>query len=132
MPTYKKVLDVALYYLLGIFRGEPHPVPKTPQAKHNPLQRITYLAVVSFLVPFQIITGFVYYYYNSWPGLGIEWSLSSIALLHTAGAFAYVIFFIVHVYMTTTGETPFAHIKAMITGWEEIKHPEMVQDWEKR
>jgi thiosulfate reductase cytochrome b subunit len=29
------------------------------------------------------------------------------------------VFFIVHVYLTTTGHTPTAHIKAMVTGWEE-------------
>jgi thiosulfate reductase cytochrome b subunit len=28
-------------------------------------------------------------------------------------------FFFVHVYLTTTGHTPLAHIKTMITGWEE-------------
>jgi len=28
-------------------------------------------------------------------------------------------FLIVHVYFATTGHTPLAHVKAMITGWEE-------------
>jgi hypothetical protein len=28
-------------------------------------------------------------------------------------------FFFIHVYLTTTGHTVFAHIKAMITGWED-------------
>jgi thiosulfate reductase cytochrome b subunit len=32
-----------------------------------------------------------------------------------------LIFLIVHVYLTTTGHTPLAHIRAMISGWEE--HP---------
>jgi thiosulfate reductase cytochrome b subunit len=34
-------------------------------------------------------------------------------------------FFFIHVYLTTTGHTVFAHIKAMITGWEEAEpdHP---------
>ena len=31
-------------------------------------------------------------------------------------------FFFIHVYLTTTGHTVFAHIKAMITGWEEEEH----------
>jgi hypothetical protein len=30
------------------------------------------------------------------------------------------VFVIAHVYLTTTGHTVFAHIKSMITGWEEI------------
>jgi hypothetical protein len=29
-------------------------------------------------------------------------------------------FFIVHVYLTTTGHTLTAHIKAMVTGWEDV------------
>ena len=39
-----------MYYSVGIFRGDPHPVPKSQRAKHNPLQRLTYLAIVSVLV----------------------------------------------------------------------------------
>lgn len=121
IPTFKKLLEVMFYYAIGIFRGEAHPVPKSKRTKHNPLQRLTYLNIVIILVPFQIITGFLYYYYNSWPQLGLDMGLSVIALLHTAGAFAFLVFLIVHVYMTTTGHTPLAHIKAMFTGWEEVE-----------
>ncbi|MBS3731704.1 MAG: cytochrome b/b6 domain-containing protein [Desulfobacterales bacterium] len=121
IPTYKKLFDVVRFYAYGIFTGEPHPVPKTTRAKHNPLQRLTYLGIVSFLVPFQIITGFLYYYYSAWPALGWDWALMPVALLHTVGAFAMLAFLIVHVYMTTTGPTVFAHIKSMFTGWEEVE-----------
>ena len=47
------------------------------------------------------------------------------------GAFAILQFIIIHVYMTTTGHTVFAHIKAMITGWEDIREDVVVEDWEK-
>jgi len=30
-------------------------------------------------------------------------------------------FVVAHVYLTTTGHTVFAHIKAMITGWDEVE-----------
>ncbi len=115
-PTYRKLWDVAHYYMVGIFRGEKHPVPKSERAKHNPLQRLTYLGVVTVLIPFQMATGFVYYYYNE-----LNPSLGFVAALHTIGAFAFLIFLIVHVYMTTTGHTVFCHIKAMCTGWEEVE-----------
>jgi hypothetical protein len=46
--------------------------------------------------------------------LSLEW----VAFFHTAGAFMILAFFIVHVYLTTTGHTVTSHIKAMITGWE--------------
>jgi len=39
VPTTKKLIDVIVYYAHGIFQGKPHPVEKSPGAKHNPLQR---------------------------------------------------------------------------------------------
>lgn len=36
-----------------------------------------------------------------------------------SGQYLMLSFLIVHVYLTTTGHTPLAHIKAMISGWEE-------------
>jgi thiosulfate reductase cytochrome b subunit len=33
-------------------------------------------------------------------------------------------FLIGHLYLSTTGHTPLAHIKAMITGWENGDAPE--------
>jgi len=46
--------------------------------------------------------------------------LETLAFIHTVAAFLLVIFFIVHVYMTTTGHTVFSNIMAMITGSEEV------------
>ena len=57
-------------------------------------------------------------------------SLQAIALVHTAGAFAILSFIVVHVYMTTTGHTIFAHVRAMITGWEQVADEKSVGDWE--
>lgn len=131
IPTFRKLFEVIWFYIFGIFTGKPHPVPKTRGAKHNPLQRLTYLGVVSLLVPLQLITGFFAYYYTSWPQ---HWaaSLETVAVLHTAGGFAFILFTIVHIYMTTTGHTVGAHIKAMLTGWELIPDSESVGDWETR
>jgi len=131
IPTFKKLFDVAFYYMLGIFRGAEHPVPKTVRTKHNPLQRLAYLGTVMVLVPFQLITGYLYYYYNAWPSLGWDWALAPVALLHTAGGFAIMAFIIVHVYMTTTGPTLGAHTRAMITGWDEVEG-EAGHEWEEK
>ena len=60
IPTTKKMFEVVRYYLYGIFRGEPHPVPKRKEAKHNPLQRLTYLALAALLLPIQMATGFAW------------------------------------------------------------------------
>ena len=133
IPTTKKMLAVVRYYSYGIFRGEAHPVPKRKEAKHNPLQRLTYLSLAALLLPLQMLTGLLYWSYNSWGDYGLAGlSLSPLALVHTALAFAILSFFIVHVYMTTTGHTILAHTKAMITGWEEVAEGEHVEEWEKK
>ena len=121
IPTTKMLLNVMLYYMIGIFKGEPHPVPKSERVKHNPLQRLTYLGISVFLIPFQMITGLLYYTYNSWPQMGFgKLALSAIAFLHMAGGFALLVFLVVHVYMTTTGHSLTAHFRAMCSGWEEV------------
>jgi thiosulfate reductase cytochrome b subunit len=132
IPTTKKMLAVMGYYAFGIFQGKPHPVPKRKDAKHNPLQRLTYLSLAALLLPVQMLTGLLYWTYNSWPAWGLGWlPLSVVAFVHIAGAFALLAFLIVHVYMTTTGHSIGAHIRAMCTGWEEVEE-HAVQKWEER
>jgi len=132
VPTSRKMLEVMRYYALGIFRGEPHPVPKRREAKHNPLQRLTYLALAAALLPVQMITGFLYWGYNSWHAWRLGWlSLEVLAFVHMAGAFAILSFLVVHLYMVTTGHTVTAHTKAMITGWEDVEEGTLVESWEK-
>ncbi|PID78249.1 MAG: cytochrome B [Deltaproteobacteria bacterium] len=131
IPTMKKIFDVMMFYAFYIFKGADHPVPKSKRKKHNPLQRITYLIMVSFLVPYQIITGFIYYFYNEIPmAANIQPDLGLMAAFHTIGGFAFLIFLIIHLYMTTTGHTIFSHIKAMFTGWEEVENIKDIEAWE--
>jgi len=133
VPTTKKMLEVVRYYLFGIFTGQPHPCPKSQDAKHNPLQRLTYLTLAAALLPFQMATGLLYYLYHSWKELGLTgFSLGGVAVLHLIGGFAVLIFLITHLYMTTTGHTVFTHIKAMFTGWEDVARPSDAAEWEKR
>ncbi len=128
IPTTKKLLAVVVYYSFGIFQGKPHPVQKSPGAKHNPLQRLTYLGLSAMLLPTQMLTGLLYFTYNSWSGPVI--GLTLVAWLHTLIAFMLISFLIVHLYMTTTGHSIFSHISGMITGWEEIYETTKVEDWE--
>ncbi|MCF8083147.1 MAG: cytochrome b/b6 domain-containing protein [Deltaproteobacteria bacterium] len=120
VPTTKKLLAVAWYYMHGIFKREPHPVPKSARVKHNPLQRLTYLGIAIVLIPVQMASGILYFYYNSLPEWGMSIPLSYISFVHTACAYALLIFLVVHVYMTSTGHSITAHFKAMCTGWEEV------------
>ncbi len=128
VPTTKKLFSVVIYYAYGIFKGNPHPVQKSPGAKHNPLQRLTYLGLSLLLLPVQMTTGILYYTWNSWAGLAIP--LAPVAFVHTMIGFLLVSFLLVHVYMTTTGHSLFSHISGMITGWEEIYETTTVEEWE--
>jgi thiosulfate reductase cytochrome b subunit len=133
IPTTKKMLEVVLYYSYGIFRGDAHPVAKKKHAKHNPLQRIVYLSIAVIALPIQMFSGFLYWGYNYWTQWGLGWlSLEVVVFVHMAVAFGILSFIIVHVYMTTTGHTLFSHIKAMITGWEEVEEDTVIEDWEKK
>lgn len=121
IPSLKNVLVMLRYYTVGIFRDMPHPFHKTVLHKHNPLQRLAYLALLAFISPLIWVSGLLYLFYGDWGRLGLQQylSLEGVAIAHTMGAFMMTAFFFIHVYLTTTGHTVFAHIKAMITGWEE-------------
>lgn len=121
VPTMEKVEAMMRYYVTGIFSDAPHPFRQTKLHKHNPLQRLAYLFVKLMINPLIWITGLLYLFYSSWNDWGLGWlSLSWIATFHVIGAFMMLIFFIAHIYLATAGHTPTAHIKAMITGWEEV------------
>ncbi len=122
VPTLKKVDAMIRYYALGIFTNAPHPFRVTTLKKHNPLQRLAYLGVMLFIGPLIWITGGFYLFYDKWAEWGLDryLALEWVALLHTVAAFLMLSFLIVHVYLITAGHTPTAHMRAMLTGWEEV------------
>lgn len=124
MPVRNNVKSQIMYYMSGIFKNEPHPVPKTADSKLNPLQRIVYFGLIILVFPVQLITGFLYlfFHYPEKP-FALE-GLETVAVLHTLGAFLLVMFVIVHLYLITTGHTISSNLKAMITGYEELEHSE--------
>ena len=123
LPTTSNMMAVARYYSVGIFKGEVHPYRVTPLAKHNPLQRFAYLIVKLLINPALWVSGLLYLYYAELTRAGlVNFGVRPIALVHTAAAFMMLVFVISHVYLATTGRTPLAHVKAMITGWEEMEH----------
>lgn len=122
IPTTDKLGAVVYYYLIGTFTGAEHPFRQTTQAKHNPLQRLAYLGFKLVISPAIWISGLLYLFYNQWPAwLQGSITLGGVALVHTAAAFAMLIFVIAHVYMATMGKTIFSHIKPMITGYDNTK-----------
>lgn len=125
LPTRQHLRAQVEYYLMGIFRNAPHPTRKTALSKLNPLQRLVYLALKILVIPVMVFSGLLYMYYrypqsNGIYSLNID-GLEIVAILHTAGAFFLVSFIIAHVYLITTGKTPTANLKAMITGTEILE-----------
>ncbi len=112
----------AKYYLWGIFRGEPHPFEKTRNRKMNPIQQVTYLALLNVLLPLQVITGVLMWGAQHMPGLMESLGgLPFLAPFHSLIAWLLATFIVLHVYMTTTGHTPLANIQAMMLGWDEVE-----------
>jgi thiosulfate reductase cytochrome b subunit len=125
IPTTDNLIAYVKYYTKGIFEGAPHPTHKTQLSKLNPLQRLTYLGLKIVLFPLMISTGILYMLYRYPQKSTIEFinigGLEVVAILHTLGAFLLVAFLVAHLYLTTTGDTIFSNIKAMLTGYEEIE-----------
>jgi thiosulfate reductase cytochrome b subunit len=111
----------AKYYLYGIFRGAPHPFDKHPGQKLNPLQKITYIMILNILLPVQIVTGLLIWGAQRWPdAVGRVGGLAALGGIHTMCAWLFAAFVVMHAYLTTTGHTPLANLRAMISGWEVI------------
>ncbi len=122
IPTRNGLYPVIRYYLIGTFTGAEHPYRKTTRAKHNPLQRLAYLFFKLMITPVIWLTGLLYLFYNDWPAtLSGALELETVALVHTAAAFAMLIFIIAHVYMATMGAKVTSLIKPMVTGYEDLE-----------
>ncbi|MCA9887795.1 MAG: cytochrome b/b6 domain-containing protein [Anaerolineae bacterium] len=119
---FNKMFAQARYYLWGIFHNEPHPFDKTPDAKMNPIQQLTYFGLLNVLLPLQVLTGIAMWGAQQWPDVTASLGgLPFLAPFHSLIAWLLATFIVVHVYMTTTGHTPLANIRAMIFGWDEVE-----------
>jgi len=126
---FDQAIEQAVYYLRGIFRGEPHPFEKTPGKKLNPLQQATYFAILNILLPLQGLTGILIWGAQRWPNLSNALGgLPFLAPAHTLIAWMFASFIVAHAYLTTTGPEPLAGIKAMMMGWEEVEAPYTTQE----
>jgi len=112
------MLAQAKYYLFGVFRGDPHPFHATRDRKFNPMQQMTYVAVMYLLFPLVSITGILLLDKDLLParlfGRPGGWA---IATLHYLVGVAFVLFLFVHVYLTTMGDGVGYLVRGMITGY---------------
>jgi thiosulfate reductase cytochrome b subunit len=83
---------------------------------------VTYFGLLNVLLPLQVITGALMWGAQHVPGLTEFFGgLPLLAPFHTLIAWLLATFVVLHVYMTTTGHTPLANIRAMIFGWDEVE-----------
>ncbi len=114
-------LEHMTYQARGIFYGESHP-RNAAGKKLNPLQQVTYLALLNVLFPLQIVTGALIWAVGKWPAVAAAvGGLHHVAPIHNLGAWLFLTFFVLHVYLVSTGRTPTDHLKSMITGYQHVE-----------
>ncbi|SNT31804.1 cytochrome b/b6 domain-containing protein [Tropicimonas sediminicola] len=119
VPTTRGLWKVISFYATGIFRGAPHPFKPSTRRKHNPMQAMAYLGFKLLMAPGIWISGLILWLYGKFPALYPEaLPILWVNAVHVAAAFLIAAFLIAHLYLITTGETVFAQLRAMITGWD--------------
>jgi thiosulfate reductase cytochrome b subunit len=114
-----EIIRQARYYLYGIFKGEKAPYPINGERKFNPLQKISYVAVLYFLMPLVVLTGWAMIF----PELIIADKIFGTSglhftdLVHILVGFILSLFMVVHIYLCTIGKPAGTHFRAMMSGW---------------
>ena len=110
----------AQFYMISIFQGEENPFRPSPDEKFNPLQKLAYGSIMGFFAPVLVVTGILFSDILFFRKYVLLWNIAGVVnALHVIGAYVFVLYLIVHIYMATLGSTAFSHIKAMIVGYEE-------------
>lgn len=108
------------YYAFGMFRGEKHPFPVTPERKFNPLQKFTYVLAMYAGMPLLIISGLGLLFpettIRSFFGVS---GLIYTDILHITMGFFLSLFMIIHIYTCTLGARPTSLFRGIITGYHE-------------
>jgi thiosulfate reductase cytochrome b subunit len=110
----------ARYYGFGYFRGDEAPFPVTGDRKFNPLQQVSYVGIMYFVVPMLFVTGWALMF----PEFILKKFLgfSGIFLtdqFHVILGFLVVVFLFIHLYVSTMGRTPLSNFRSIVTGWQE-------------
>lgn len=115
----QELISQGNYYLFGIFKRNKAPYPINGERKFNPLQKVSYVAVLYFLMPLVIITGWAMIFpemilFNKIFGTS---GLHFTDLVHILMGFILSLFMFVHIYLCTIGKPSGTHFRAMLSGW---------------
>jgi thiosulfate reductase cytochrome b subunit len=120
---YRNMLRQIVYYGYGLFKGQPNPHHVSVYRKFNAIQSLTYQIVMIMLVPLMFATGLVLWDLERFAGtVNLLGGPRVVSTLHVALFVGFVMFLFVHVYLTTLGRSAGEHIKAMLTGYEEVEN----------
>ncbi len=118
---FSRLINQALYYIYGVFKGEPHPYHTTAKMKFNPLQQISYFGIIFFLMPIILITGWLLMFPELAPenvlGMGGVWPM---AVLHIVVGFFLSVFMIGHIYLATHGDKISTNFVSMLDGYHHV------------
>ncbi len=120
LKDIKAIPEQAKYYMFGIFRARKNPHTPTGDNKFNPMQKITYAAIMLIFTPVIAFTGILFsdiLYFFAW--INALGGLRVLDAIHVMSAYIFVFYLIVHLYMSTLGKRFYSHIKSMITGYED-------------
>lgn len=110
----------AIYYTFSMFSGARNPFTPSTNEKFNPLQKIAYLSLMLIFTPVILFTGTLFsdiaYFLNIINYIG---GVRILDAVHVATGYVFLLYLIVHLYMSTLGHRITTHTKAMITGYEE-------------
>ena len=119
---FRDSLRQMLYYGYGIFRGDANPHHASAYRKFNALQALTYQIVMILLVPIQFYTGVLLWDIERFGGsIALFGGVRVVATVHVLLFIFFTGFIFVHPYLASLSKQPFAHYKAMITGYEEVE-----------
>ena len=111
------ILRQLRWYLIGIFKGEPHPYHAAPENKFNPLQHLTYAGVMYVMFPLLLLSGVALLFPGFLPETvmgrpGTFW----VAAIHWITAAAGILFMVGHLYLGSMGDKVRDLYAAMLDG----------------
>lgn len=116
----KGIPKQAIYYVYTFFRGGQNPFAPSPDVKFNSLQKLAYLSVMFLLMPVIIITGVLFsdilFFFRY---IDIIGGLRVLDAIHVITGYCFLLYLIVHIYMSSLGENITAYVRSMITGYAE-------------
>lgn len=109
------------FYGYGIFKGHPNPHHMNAYRKFNALQSMSYQIIMLLVVPLQFFTGVLLWDVAHFSSM-VE-TLGGVRVVNTVHVLIFIFFtgfIFIHSYLASLSHTPWAHFKAMITGYEEV------------